>query len=194
MGTRTLIEENLAVPSGLYGSQSIPIEAGIRRNHQLHEDPNFLGTSSLLREFLNCLARQLVSKASREVLALLVSRFNGVDSEPLFFIAGNGNVEEKTQNHLTFVINSLKNIREKREQDTTDSQRSFRKLEDTLICKMLDFSWAKVRMKLSHKQVQHFLDSAGPQILNYENARTGDDFDPLRIQAITHLITTLDAL
>ena len=192
MGTRTLIEEYLAVLSGLYGSQSIPIEAGIRRNHQLHDDPNFPGTSSsLLREFLNCLARQLVSKASREVLALLVSRCNGVDSGPLFIIAGNANVEEKTQNHLTFVINSLKNIREKRKQDTTGSHRSSCRLEDTLIRKMLDFSWAKVRMKLSHKQVQHFLDSAGPQILNYENTRTGDDFDRLRIQAITHLITTL---
>lgn len=194
MGTMTLIEEYLAVLSGLYGSQSIPIEAGIRRNHQLHDDPNFPGTSSLLREFLNCLTRQLVSNASREVLALLVSRCNGVDSGPLFFHRRKCKRRRENTNsyHLAFVINSLKNIRERREQNTTGSQRSSRRLKDALIRKMLDFSWAKVRMKLSHKQVQHFLDGAGPQISNYENACTGDDLvDPLRIQAITRLITTL---
>ena len=89
--------------------------------------------------------------------------------------------KRKHKTTYTFVINSLKNIREKREQDTTGSQKSSCRLEDTLIRKMLDSSWAKDWMKLSHKQVQHFLDCAGPQILNYENARSCDDFDPLSV-------------
>ncbi|KIJ97604.1 hypothetical protein K443DRAFT_68806, partial [Laccaria amethystina LaAM-08-1] len=185
MDTRTLCEEYLAVLAGIYGTQSIPIEAGIRRNDQLHDDPNLPGTSSSsLRELLDCLARQLVSKPSGEVLALFVTRCAGVDAGPLFFVAGNRNVEEKTQSHLTFIINSLKDIREKREQGVIGSRQGSRRLQDALICKMLEFSWAKVRTKLLHKQVGHFIDSAGPQILNYENARPGRDFDPLRIQAI----------